>query len=687
MVFRPLKHILLAVALVAAPHELAAQTASESAIARARVAAALRDSLLRLNSNLVAATQNNTQLARFLKDPFDPQAVPPTLDQLDAALANANERLRRPAAGRDSAGSQAPFVKGILPGLGGFEQAAGALGIPAEAQLIAGLTDFMVTRAKDEVAFSFLLHLRDQARADPWLRKAMPRSYQLMQRIDVDTYQTLLPVLRSAYVEDLNGMPARATELTGLDADYLRGLEIAYERGMEIRRGSPPAIALANLARLSHAQMPDASSRRALQMVGLIAREYAASGGEPFVNEVTRSDRGWLRRYLVGFLAHDLVREDEISDAAARAELLQFLATRETDAVALVNQLDAMRRVVEDVRERVDSLARNGRDSQEKLDRLLATSGAVLQVMNTGQRFLYWKGSAVPAQVQTFRRFVADANTLNQAFIKRDYGTLVSWVLEQPALDPCAAAPPAYGVQADSLRRAVAGERGGGDSRRIERVARERFSAAAESVRVLCGNRAKYLSFAASLAAAQSAEQVNVVLRNASAPVGAFRAKRNQFEPDDHLDRPGALDPRRWGPGSVSVVGYLGVTGGLEGAGEFPFSHEDAGHLGVALPVGVEVSAGFPFGAVSLFAPILDLGTLASARLGGGEAEVADPTLRQVLAPGLFAVWNISRAVPLSLGVGAQVVPGLRESDGKRVDAVRASTFLGVDATLFHFRF
>lgn len=727
---RAVLSVVFAVLMLAPP--LAAQDEEqgprETALSRARVAVALRDSLLRLKPDdfeeglgeAGVEEAGRDALARFLRDPFATEVeTPPTLHQLDVALAQVNARLRtqRSPEERQKAGGVAGASSGVGRLGGGV---LGGLGLPSEAQLLVGLTDFMVERAKDDVAFGFVLTLRNNVREDTWIRVGLPRSYLLMQRMDDRTYSTFLPVLRSAFVEDLNTLPARAfvvadSLMPGRDTSiYLRGLAIAYQRGLEIRQGSPPAVALANLAGLTSTQMPDRTTRRALHVLGLVAREYAAGGGEAFVREISRDDRGWMRRYLVGFLARDLLALDPAGgDMSDR--VLGFMAQRESDVLLLINQFEAMRGMLQDVQRTAQAAAADvtqalregeaaGAEARNDLDRALAAAGAVLQVLNTGQRFLYWGPGDAPPSVGVFREFVGDANTLHQAFIKHDYASLVTWALRRPELSLCAAEVRSLvQIRADAWteaerqvrveRRLAAGAPlTRGDSARVRARAERGATAAQAAPGQRCGLRAQYLSFAASLASARSADDVTVALREASAPVGSYRAKRNQYTPTGAGDR-----ASRRGPWSASLGGYLGATTGLE---------EGAYHFGAALPVGMEVSYGMPLGAVSLFIPVLDLGTLASARLGDdddeprGEAgaqqepdqedtdlDETGPTFRQVLAPGAFVVWNLSRSLPVSVGAGWQVVPELRERGGDRVTVSRWSVFVAADVTLFNFRF
>jgi hypothetical protein len=575
----------------------------------------------------------------FLQDPYTAQPV--TLALLDDALGGVNRCLAHQR--QDDNGSNF----GIDPGevtrtAAAAAGVAGGGALPATLDLAVGVTDFMVERAKDEVAFGFVLNLRNNVRDDRFIRAVLPRSHDLMQRIDTETFQSFMPLLRSSFVEDLNDVPTRSDSIAimlNLSDDnerYLQGVAIAYARGVEIRRGAPPAIALSNLIDVTEQQMANDETRRALRIVGLLAREYGAGGAEPVVQEFTRRDRGWVRRYFVAFIAHDLTSLEVFPSAALATRWRQDLASRETDAVLLLNQIHAVRNALrgDDVGKGEDggTAAGDGKDPGNA-DRVTAAAGAVLEVLRTAPRFAYLPGGAKPASVGEFEAFVADATLLHQAITRRDYGSMVTWLLQSPHVRLCT-----------------------------------------HSSRERCETRLKYLSFASSLAAARSAEEVTTALRTASAPVGSFRAKRSQTG--------------EWAaPRSVSLIGYLGASRyQTEAAGT---GRESDSHVGVGLPVGVEASLGMPWGGLSLFLPVVDLGPLANESLGlADDGETGELEVDQVLAPGVGIVVNLFRSFPLSFGLGVQSVRRERETDdgSRKVNVARSFFFVGVDATLFHFR-
>lgn len=588
----------------------------------------------------------------FLQDPFTAGAAP-SMDDIAKAIGIVNAAKTKltqcdpsaPFAGAVDFADAAPAT---------VEPAVAAAFLPSQAALIIGLADFMVARAKDEAVFSFLLHLRDNVDGKPIIEHGMPRSWELMQLLETGAYQTLLPAVRTAFTEDLHQLPRRlnSAELRreigwSTTPTYVQGLSVAFSRGLEIRNGVPPIVAVQNLLEVSSDELQNDTLRAFVHLVGLSAREYAVGGADTLIQELARPGNAELRKYFVGFVTHDAVQMGDFA-AGARSPFLAQAKQAEQQMIHLLQQVHQLRQTVRAMDEAT------GASPSELSKRALVGIGSLLQVVNTGRRFL---PQMADAEVREFDRVIDDALTLHQAVVSREYSRIITWLVSRPEIRAK--------LDEDALH---------------------------------------YLTLGSSLAAANSAEEVTEVLQAAAVPPGSYLAKRYQRPSATTLGAGGApagegAQPASgsfWSklrPQSVSVTGYLGGQFGREGTADTPVLQGDSWFAGVALPVGVEVSTGFPGGALSIFAPILDLGTIASARWGGPD-EVdtsAEIGFEQVFAPGLYLVYNVG-GIPLSMGVGIQAVPNLRseetaEGEEREVDAVRFGGFVGVDAPLFHFRF
>jgi hypothetical protein len=165
--------------------------------------------------------------------------------------------------------------------------------------------------------------------------------------------------------------------------------------------------------------------------------------------------------------------------------------------------------------------------------------------------------------------------------------------------------------------------------------------------------------FIAEVAAAKTPAAAETALQNFALPAGSYMRVQNE-------------------PLSVTFNAYFGVTtgaetllGNLTGTG----TARTRAHLGFTAPVGLAVNWGqvnslshtttagtgggfFQTGSWSLFVPVLDVGAVASWRLGSGGGQVSSITWANIVAPGLYVVWT-KKNTPFSIMIGAQYGPEL----------------------------
>jgi hypothetical protein len=166
--------------------------------------------------------------------------------------------------------------------------------------------------------------------------------------------------------------------------------------------------------------------------------------------------------------------------------------------------------------------------------------------------------------------------------------------------------------------------------------------------------------FIADVASAKTATDTETALQTYALPAGSYTQKQREAF-------------------SVTLNGYFGITtgaetllGGLQGTG----TARTRWHLGFAAPVGLDFNWGqnlpesvdtsgaeknggfFQTGAWSLFVPVVDVGAVASWRLGSGGGQVSSVTWSNIVAPGLYVVWA-KKGSPFSIMFGAQYGPEL----------------------------
>ncbi len=171
----------------------------------------------------------------------------------------------------------------------------------------------------------------------------------------------------------------------------------------------------------------------------------------------------------------------------------------------------------------------------------------------------------------------------------------------------------------------------------------------------------RFLSLAANLAGAKDGNDVETALEAFADPVGAYRIKRE-------------------GLSKFAINSYLGINSGAE----FIESKKPGAQYGVFAPVGIEWSFSDYTG---LFLSILDLGSMVSYRFSEDDAvnEAPNETFRQVITPGAFFIYRITKEYPFTAGFGYHYSNRIRESDTGSVSSHRISLFLALDLTLMNF--
>jgi len=183
---------------------------------------------------------------------------------------------------------------------------------------------------------------------------------------------------------------------------------------------------------------------------------------------------------------------------------------------------------------------------------------------------------------------------------------------------------------------------------------------------------------ASNIASAQDSESVAKAIEDFADPVGSFKWKRNE----------------NW-KCYFSINGYMGGAYGSEELSDDAFN--EGNHFSVFAPVGLEfgIATGIWFpSTIGIFGSVIDVGTLASYRLSEtisaeGDTVSNNPQVKfkNIIAPGIFLVFGISKTFPITLGLGYQYAPSLRsiENTDEIVNALRFSSFLAIDLNILKF--
>lgn len=158
----------------------------------------------------------------------------------------------------------------------------------------------------------------------------------------------------------------------------------------------------------------------------------------------------------------------------------------------------------------------------------------------------------------------------------------------------------------------------------------------------LRGKVMKYGNFIASVAESETSDQVSDAIEAIALPPGSSILKKQT-------------------PISVALNAYTGLSAGQEHL--LMSGIDPSGFAAVAAPVGLAISKGFhEKGSLSLFVPIIDVGALVAFRFRDDQAEsLPKLTFSNIVAPGAYLAYGFFNNLPITVGVGAQLGPNLRE--------------------------
>lgn len=143
------------------------------------------------------------------------------------------------------------------------------------------------------------------------------------------------------------------------------------------------------------------------------------------------------------------------------------------------------------------------------------------------------------------------------------------------------------------------------------------------------------INFLSQLAAAKTGKDIESVLDSFALPIGSASIKRASYF-------------------NISLNGYVGLTAGRETAYS-DYGNQTKWNLGLAAPIGISAT----HNNFTLFASIIDLGTMVNVRLGGDNGTYTGIKFEHFLSPGLGLYWNVPEA-PVTFGFHYSYVPNLR---------------------------
>ncbi|MFN0033858.1 MAG: hypothetical protein ACKVUS_02250 [Saprospiraceae bacterium] len=527
-----------------------------------------------------------------------------------------------------------------------------------------GVARFLVKRTKQELSQAFFADFKRAVEKDTFLRIFCPATKQQMLFIDTEVYQfhNYLEGIREAFITDMTALPGN-TEL------YMRDNYADKEAGkisidllhlaQQMVDGEPPIDMIDYLASRSSAIQKAKKDELAL---------YNMAGGLRFLNLVSESLRNpESQDSLMPWYTGSEIRE--IFDDPKVFRLYLGLLWQKSNKISFVNAAGTdpvgMREILgkagtsadlfESWRKSLESLGEVTHSLQRSLRANAATPTSVsddffrysqsltnlMQSVNqTGRLVLERKSDLIPEKYIFLMR---QSNSLYFNVRQRNYTGAIGNVI--------------YFL--DFLNKENHENKG-------------------------IAKMLKYANFVASIAEANSPDEIEQAIEVFALPPGSSRMKK----------QPGRF--------AVALNAYTGLAGGMEYLGS---DTSPKGVGAVAAPIGLSCSWGlgrksknatdktkfYDWGSIGFFVPLIDVGAVTAFRFEDSTYQnLPELTWENILSPGLYLVYDVPGKWPMALGLGAQAGPNLRKvsETGLSIDksGVRVGAFLTVDIpiTFFH---
>lgn len=173
----------------------------------------------------------------------------------------------------------------------------------------------------------------------------------------------------------------------------------------------------------------------------------------------------------------------------------------------------------------------------------------------------------------------------------------------------------------------------------------------------------RILGFMAGLGEINNDDDMEKLLQAYSLPIGSASIKRSSSF-------------------NLSVNSYVGFTGGLERAFALNTADQDKGNIGLSAPIGISMT--FAKGYLTLFASVIDLGSVVNQRINNDTTSYVNLRFEHFFTPGAMLLCNIKNA-PVSLGAGVSYIPNLRTiryADGTATTGESGLSVLRINASI-----
>jgi len=505
-----------------------------------------------------------------------------------------------------------------------------------EETIVAGITSFLINRAKDEIVDGFLRDIEKTMAKEEnkHYRMLLPRTYDVLKMSSSLRLKTMIPTFKAAIEEDFKKFPQtllpflkyETMKYTKDDASrqkYNSFFEIAETAAgiaavfYDLSRGESVLKVLGNLSHLKLSP-PHLKLKESLFLLGVISKE---------LNYLNVRHQLQLTAIFKYYLSDD---NDIKMFSAILCATVPGLDKTKVSEILIANIKPVMQQLTAYI-EMLD----NARKNNIKIS-LLEHLQSINKIIGSALNQLTDKK---PGEIShKLDKLLGQLINIQTAVKDKKYNLVIVYVIE---------------IITDNMP----------DNPVLKRY-------------VL-----PFLALIANLAKAGDSQAVVKAIEDFAAPVGSFQLKRS-----NENNKVATY---------LTINSYLGLSLGGENIKSENIGTGWKGSL--FAPIGLEFGISTtwkPISSIAVFVSVIDVGTQLSYRLSRltdeqGNDVSAAPNIgfSKVFAPGAFLVLGITQRHPISIGGGVQYVANLREIEatGQNVTAFRFFGFIAIDMTLFKF--
>jgi hypothetical protein len=484
-----------------------------------------------------------------------------------------------------------------------------------------GIAKFLISRGKQELSMAFFDRFKTDLKKYPELVHLFPKTTDIINNIENYNILTLLQQLRDAFIKDLSNEPNNLLTLRDLDASSISS-ECNSNNTCISRIGViQTALNKEPLSVSLNLMQGIIDGNNILVILDKIANDKIISiNNDEFTSYIKftslflqslKADKGGL-----------LINEADLRNLFSSRDLLNIF-------FGLVYQKYSSIDCYKNLKIGNVDLQTILSDIFEKRDKFYATLGSFDNI-NTAYIAIRQKASdGDKADNSIYASFIASSISSISNVIKT-YATVVA------------------GTSLTGDYQRLFGNLGTGSDLCIDIQQRNYAGIFNDCIKLINDNTIftdntskekviKYLSFASNLASATNSNEVQNALETVSLPPGSYSIKQNSAF-------------------NISLNGYIGYAWDFN---KGLFAH------GVYAPIGVSFNWGLgtqkTFGSLSLFASLIDVGSVASYRLGHSDST---DTLKQqvrlesIISPSVQLIYDIPKT-PIAICAGWRMTPKL----------------------------